>query len=72
MRNSLKYVVSRAVSGALLDALKVSLLRAMAIQRAFSDDSLNEGKNEYATLKPIDWGRFLQSIVFDKIYLPGP
>ena len=34
-RNSIKYVVSRAVSG----ALKVALLRAMAIQSAFSDDS---------------------------------
>ena len=31
----LKYVVSKAVSG----ALKVALLRAMAIQSAFSDDS---------------------------------
>ena len=35
LRNSIKYVVSRAVSG----ALKVALLRAMAIQSAFSDDS---------------------------------
>ena len=35
LRNSIKYVVSRAVSG----PLKVALLRAMAIQAAFSDDS---------------------------------
>ena len=35
LSNSIKYVVSRAVSG----ALKVTLLRAMAIQNAFSDDS---------------------------------
>ena len=35
LRNNLKYVVSRAVSG----ILKVALLRAMAIQSAFSDDS---------------------------------
>ena len=39
LRNSIKYVASRAVSGALLGALKVALLRAMAIQSAFSDDS---------------------------------
>ena len=39
LRNSIKYVVSRAVLGALLGALKVSLLRTMAIQSAFSDDS---------------------------------
>ena len=35
LTNSIKYVVSRAVSG----ALKVALLRAMAIQSAYSDDS---------------------------------
>ena len=35
LRNNLKYVVSRAVSG----TLKVALSRAMAIQSAFSDDS---------------------------------
>ena len=35
LSNSIKYVVSRVVSG----ALKVTLLRAMAIQNAFSDDS---------------------------------
>ena len=35
LSNSIKYVVSRAVPG----ALKVTLLRAMAIQNAFSDDS---------------------------------
>ena len=39
LRNSIKYVVSRAVLGALSDALKVALLRAMAIQSAFPDDS---------------------------------
>ena len=39
LRNSAKYVVSRAVSSALSGALKVSLFRAMAIQSAFSDDS---------------------------------
>ena len=37
LRNSIKYVVSRAVSGALSGTLKVALLRA--IQSAFSDDS---------------------------------
>ena len=35
LRNSIKYVVSRAVLG----ALKFALLRAMVIQSAFSDDS---------------------------------
>ena len=39
LRNSIKYVVLRAVSGALSGALKFALLRAMAIQSAFSDDS---------------------------------
>ena len=38
LRNSIKYVVSRAVSVALSGTLKVALLRAMAIQSAFSDD----------------------------------
>ena len=37
LRNSIIYVVSRAVSGALSGTLKVALLRA--IQSAFSDDS---------------------------------
>ena len=32
----------------------------------------NEGKIEYAVLKLMGWGRFLQSIVFEKIYVPGP
>ena len=32
----------------------------------------NEGKNEFAGLKLMGWGRFLQSIVFDKNYLPAP
>ena len=35
LRNSIKYVVSSAFS----EALKVALLRAMAIQSACSDDS---------------------------------
>ena len=35
LRNSIKYVVSSALS----EALKVALLRAMAIQSACSDDS---------------------------------
>ena len=35
LRNSINYVVFRAVSG----ALNVSLLRVMTIQSAFSDDS---------------------------------
>ena len=41
LRNSIKYVVSRAVSGTFLGALKVkvALLRAITIQSAFSDDS---------------------------------
>ena len=39
LRNSVKHVVLKAVSGALLGVLKVALLRAMAIQSAFSDDS---------------------------------
>ena len=30
----------------------------------------NKGKNEFAALKLMGWGRFLQSIVLDKIYLP--
>ena len=38
LRNSIKYVVSRAVSVALSGTLKVALLRATAIQSAFSDD----------------------------------
>ena len=33
---------------------------------------VNKGKSEYAVLKLMGWGRFLQSMVFDKIYLPGP
>ena len=32
----------------------------------------NEDKNEYAALMLMGWGRTLQSIVFDKIYFPGP
>ena len=32
----------------------------------------NEGKNEYPVLKIMSSRRFLQSIAFDKIYLPGP
>ena len=32
----------------------------------------NEGKNEFAALKLTGLGRFLKSIVFDKIYLLGP
>ena len=39
LRNSIKYVVFRAVSGALLGALKVAFLKAMAIQTVFSDHS---------------------------------
>ena len=39
LRSSIKYVVSRAFYGSLSGALKVALLRAMAIQSAFSDDS---------------------------------
>ena len=38
LRNSTKCILSRAVSGALLGALKVALLRAMTIQVVFSDD----------------------------------
>ena len=38
LRNSIKSLVSRGVSGALPGALKVALLRAMAIQSVFSDD----------------------------------
>ena len=38
LRNSIKYVVSRAVSGEISCALKVALLRAMASQSVFSDD----------------------------------
>ena len=30
------------------------------------------GKSEYVALKLMAWGTFLQSAVFDKIYLPGP
>ena len=32
----------------------------------------NEGKAQFAELKLMSQGRFLQSIVSDKIYLPGP
>ena len=39
---------------ALLSALKGEFLRAMTIQSAFQVTPLNEGKNEYATLKPMD------------------
>ena len=39
LRNSIKYIVWRAVSGALFGELKFALLRAMTIQSAFSDDS---------------------------------
>ena len=39
LRSSIKYVVWRAVLGALFGELKFALLRAMAIQNAFSDDS---------------------------------
>ena len=35
LRNSIKYVVPRVVSGSLSDALKVPFLRAMTIQSAF-------------------------------------
>ena len=35
LRNSIKYVVSRAVSGALLGAPKVTFLRTITIQSAF-------------------------------------
>ena len=38
LRNSIKYVLSRAVSGALPGVRKVALLRAMAVQGIFSDD----------------------------------
>ena len=39
LRNSIKYVDSRAVSGALLVALKVELLRVITVQSVFKDDS---------------------------------
>ena len=39
LRNSIKYVNSAAVSGAVSGALKVAFLRAISIQSAFSDDS---------------------------------
>ena len=39
--NHYKYVVSRAVSGALLDAVKVAHFRALIVQNAFLDDSCN-------------------------------
>ena len=35
LRNSMKYVVSRAVSGALSVALKVALLRVITVQSVF-------------------------------------
>ena len=40
LRNSIKYEVLRVILGALSAALKVTLLRAMTIQSAFSDDSI--------------------------------
>ena len=39
LRNSIKYAVSRVVLDALSGELRFALLRAMAIQSAFSDDS---------------------------------
>ena len=40
LRNSIKDVVSRGVSGALSGALKIARLRPVTIQSTFSDDSL--------------------------------
>ena len=37
LRNGINYVVLRAVSSALSDAIKVGTLRAMTIQSTFSD-----------------------------------
>ena len=54
LRNSIKYAVSRVVLGALSGALRVALLRAMALKIwHFLMIPLNESKNEYPTLKLI-------------------
>lgn len=46
---------------------------AMAIWSTFSQVvTSNEVRNKYAALKLMGWGRFLQSITFDKIYLLVP
>ena len=47
---------------------KVALLRVWLFEAHSHMISANEGKNEYAA----SWGKFLQSIVFDEIHLPGP
>ena len=51
LRNSIKHVVSRAVSGALSEALKVSLLRTLTVKAHRKMIPENEGKNEYAASK---------------------
>ena len=51
LKNSIKYVVSRAVLGALLGALKVALVGTLIIQSASKNIPENEGKNEYVALK---------------------
>ena len=51
LSSSIIYVVSRSVSSALSDAIKVTLLRTVLF-KAYSQMILsNEGKNEYAALK---------------------
>ena len=51
LRNSIKYVDSRNVSGALLGALKVALLRSMTSKAHSKMIPGNEGKNEFAAMK---------------------
>ena len=51
LSNSIIYVVSRSVSSALSDAIKVTLLRTVLF-KAYSQMILpNEAENEYAALK---------------------
>ena len=69
LRYSTKYVVLRVVSGALKVA--VHFWELWQFKASFKIIPNNEGKNEFAGLKLKGWGRFLKSIVFDKIYLPG-
>ena len=38
LRNNIKQVVSSAAFGAPLGAIKIAILKAMTVQRAFSDD----------------------------------
>ena len=79
LRNSIKYLVPRVVSGVLwCFTLHFCTLRRLHfwqlwLFKAHPKLTLkNKGKDKFAALKLMGWGRFLQSVVFDKIYLSGP